>query len=119
MVRTLVAVGTLKLASMFDAKDLAMPLRVATTLASGEGAVAATSPAEAGGAVVGASAGMGWGFASTEVVRATGVVPVVAAGSAVAVGAAVDAAAGSVGGGVGAVGADGAEFAAFSAGAWR
>src|SRR4051812_28637543 len=75
MVRTLVAVGTLRLASMFAAMTLATPLSTWTEL-SGCGA----SVADAAGAA-GACAGIGCGFAGAEVVRATGVLPVGGAGS--------------------------------------
>ena len=82
-VRTLVAVGTVRVASMFAASDLAAPLSTATWF-SGSG-VGSTSDGTGIGAVAGASAGMGCGLACTEVVFATGVEPgVSAAGSAVA-----------------------------------
>ncbi len=84
MVRTLVAVGTERLASMLDASAFAAPLRAAVSSCGSATSVASTAGIAA---VVGASAGIGWGFASTEVVRATGVLPVAGAGvSAVTIG---------------------------------
>src|SRR3954469_25291804 len=65
-VRTLVAVGTLRDASMLVASVLLMP-RSGVTVSSGS-AVSATTGVLA---VCGASAGMGCGLAGAEVVRAT------------------------------------------------
>ena len=69
IVRTLVAVGTVRLASMFVASDLAMPRRGETTFsASGVGC----SPGVVGFALAlsGTWAGIGFAAGSTEVVRA-------------------------------------------------
>src|SRR3954452_20721005 len=74
MVRTLVAVGTLRLASMLVASVLVMPLRV-VTVASGSASVSGRS-CTAVVPVAGAWAGMGCGLAGIDVVRAIGVVPV-------------------------------------------
>tara|TARA_R110002124_G_scaffold100238_2_gene247017 strand:+ start:14084 stop:14491 length:408 start_codon:yes stop_codon:yes gene_type:complete len=75
MVRTLVAVGTVRLESMFDARALAAPRSGATTF-SAWGLAAASAFNVSIGVVVGASAGMGCGLGSIEVVRATGWLPV-------------------------------------------
>ncbi len=69
-VRTLVAVGTERLASMLLARVFCMPLSGVTTSCSADSAA---------GAACGASAGIGCGFAGALVVRATGVLPVAAA----------------------------------------
>ena len=70
IVRTLVAVGTVRLAFMFVTSALAMP-RIGVTLFSGS-VVPSAASAIAGAVVRGASAGIGCGFGSIEVVRATG-----------------------------------------------
>src|SRR3712207_8089668 len=62
-VRTLVAVGTVRLASMFVARLLAMP-RSGVTTSSATGA--ASWAADFFGVVEGASAGVGWAFAATD-----------------------------------------------------
>ena len=81
IVRTLVAVGTVRLASMLVASVLLIPLSW-TTVASGSAAGSVPSGMTVV-PVAGASAGIGCGLAGAEVVRATGVVPVGgAAGSA-------------------------------------
>src|SRR3712207_4308003 len=59
-VRTLVAVGTLRLASMFAASVFGMPRSGVTTSCGSSGAVAI-------GVVSGACAGIGCGFGCTEV----------------------------------------------------
>jgi hypothetical protein len=74
MVRTLVAVGTVRLRSMFAARLFATPLRVATV--STVSAAGSSSLVTATGEVAGASAGIGAGFAWMEVVRAIGWEPV-------------------------------------------
>ena len=77
-VRTLVAVGMLRLASMLAARVLLTPRRGVTTSSAG----AASWPSTTGmPEVCGASAGIGCGLAGAEVVRATGVDAVVGAGS--------------------------------------
>ena len=77
-VRTLVAVGTVRLASMLVASVLLMPLSAVTSSWGSAG----VSPSTTGvWAVCGASAGIGCGFAGADVVRATGVAPVCGAGS--------------------------------------
>ena len=86
MVRTLVAVGTVRLASMLVARLFAIPRSVWTTFSgsAGDSVSAAFSGAFAAG--LGASAGIGWGFASMDVVRATvgfAVLGVTAAGAGV------------------------------------
>ena len=81
IVRTLVAVGTERLASMFAARDFDIPRSGVTTLASSAGG-ADSVPVGFALAAVGASAGIGCGLACTEVVRATGREPVGGAGDA-------------------------------------
>jgi hypothetical protein len=72
-VRTLVAVGTWRLWSMFAARALAIPFRGATvSVASATSAVSITGIDVV--ARVGASAGMGWTLGAIEVVLATGAV---------------------------------------------
>ena len=71
-VRTLVAVGTDRLASMLVARVFCMPLSVVTTSSS------AGAAGSAGSAARGASAGIGCGLAGEFVVRAIGVLPVAA-----------------------------------------
>src|SRR5690554_2333579 len=68
MVRTLVAVGTVRLASMLLAIDLAAPRR-GVALSCGS-----TNSSAACGALAGASAGIGCGLACTDVVFAMGCV---------------------------------------------
>src|SRR5690606_17492430 len=100
-VRTLVAVGTVRLASMLVATAFAMPLSVVTT------SVGSTGSWEAGaGTAVGAAAGVGAGFAWSDVVLAIGWLPV-------GVGTSALAAAGAAGAGAaGAASATGASGAA-------
>ena len=71
IVRTLVAVGTERLASMFVASDLAMPRSGATVFTgSGVGCSAVDSARAGSFFFFGASAGIGFLAGSTEVVRA-------------------------------------------------
>ena len=74
IVRTLVAVGTVRLESMLDASAFDAPFNAATVLSGS--AAGASVVAAADGAFVGASAGIGWGLACTEVVFAIGWLPV-------------------------------------------
>src|ERR1019366_1038557 len=74
IVRTLVAVGTVRLRSMFAARLLATPFSTETVF-SGSAAGSPLAAVVTGG-VAGASAGIGAGFAWMDVVRATGCEPV-------------------------------------------
>src|ERR1700679_1798103 len=74
IVRTLVAVGTVRLRSMFAAILFATPFSAATV--STASAAGSSSPEMVTGEVAGASAGMGAGFAWMDVVRAIGWEPV-------------------------------------------
>ena len=103
MVRTLVAVGTVRLVTMLVASDFAMP-RSGTTLSCLTGSESSTTTAC--GLVTGASAGTGAGLGALEVVRAVGWFSVTGTGAAVGV-AAGTAATGATGAGV-AGGADAA-----------
>ena len=73
MVRTLVAVGTVRLASMFVARAFAMPLSGVTVSSVG---ASWSSAATGTDAVEGAWAGIGCGCGAIEVVRAMGWLPV-------------------------------------------
>src|SRR3954463_3024935 len=73
-VRTLVAVGTVRLWSMLVASVLLMPRSGLTWFS---GSAAGWSVTTGVLAVCGASAGIGCGLAGAELVRATGAVPVV------------------------------------------
>ena len=74
MVRTLVAVGTLSEASMFAARDFAMPLSGVTVFSAGSSASVDAAGTEV---AAGACAGIGWRCGGAEVVRATGWLPVI------------------------------------------
>jgi hypothetical protein len=104
MVRTLVAVGTVRLVAMFAARLLDMPRSgVTTSFASGASPVGMT----ACGLVIGASAGTGTGLAATDVVRAVGWLPITAMGAVI----------GCAGAAAGAAGASATATGASAAGA--
>ncbi|MBG6212750.1 hypothetical protein IWX77_000675 [Cryobacterium sp. CAN_C2] len=112
MVRTLVAVGTVKLVTMFVARDFAIP-RSGETLSCLTGLDWSTTTAC--GLVTGASAGTGTGLGALDVVRAVGWFSVTGA-DAVAPGGVWATGAGAAGAATGA-GAAGAATGAGAAGA--
>lgn len=125
MVRTLVAVGTARLASMLAASDFDMPLSVDTT--SWGSVLESSVNVDVGGwgDDAGAWAGIGCGFGWIDVVRAMGWLPVVVGGStgaattgAASTGAATtEAASTGAGGAIGSAGAAGSVGALGGAGA--
>ena len=74
IVRTLVAVGTVRDSSMFAARAFGIPLRAVTVSSDGVAS-------EAARAVSGACAGIGWAEAGRAVVRATGWEPITGVGA--------------------------------------
>jgi len=120
MVRTLVAVGTVRLASMLAASDFDMPLSVDTT--SWGSVLESSVNVDVGGwgDDAGAWAGIGCGFGWIDVVRAMGWLPVVVGGStgpATTGAASTGAASTGAGGAIGSAGAAGSVGALGGAGA--
>src|SRR5215207_10227556 len=103
MVRTLVAVGTERLWSMFAASVFGRPLRATISSSRSDSTTGC-------GLVIGTSAGTGWVRGATEVVRASGAWPMTGWGAVAGAGSAAGAAggAGIAAGASGAAGAAGA-----------